>query len=242
MSTTQPKIWSSVGKKYINGLTGFMLVGFITVHLIGNLTIFIGPSALNGYAYFLETALHGWLIYAFEIAMLVIFTFHILTGVMVAWVDKQRARPVKYAVQRNAGGASKKTLSSRTMIITGVVLAAFVVLHIKMFKFGDPELIPKPDGHDMKDLFGVVLAAFKQPVWAFGFPACMLLLGFHLRHGFWSMFQSLGWTNDRVIPMLNRVALVFALVMAAAYIVLPLYLYFFVDPAAAEEAVQQGGH
>jgi succinate dehydrogenase / fumarate reductase, cytochrome b subunit len=242
MPTTQPKVWSSVGKKYINGLTGFMLVGFIIVHLIGNLTLFIGAGAFNGYAHFLETALHGWLIYAFEIVMLVIFAFHILTAVMVAWFDKNRARPVKYAVQKNAGGASKKTLSSRTMIITGLVLAVFVVLHIKMFKFGNHELIPKADGHDMKDLYGIVLAAFKQPIWAFGFPACMLLLGFHLRHGFWSMFQSLGWTNDRVIPTLNRLALVFALVMAAAYIVLPLYLYFLVDPAAAAEAVEQGGH
>ncbi len=241
MSTNQTTVWSSVGKKYLNGLTGLMLVGFITVHLIGNLTLFIGAPAFNGYAHFLETALHGWLIYAFEIAMLAIFAVHILTGVMVAWIDKQRARPVKYEMQRNAGGASKKTLSSRTMIITGIILGAFVVLHIRMFKFGDPALLPLPDGHYLKDLYGVVLAAFKQPIWAFGFPALMILLGFHLRHGFWSMFQSLGWNNDRVMPVLNRVALVFALLMAAGYIALPLYLYFLVDPAAGHAALP-GGH
>ncbi len=241
MPTNQSKVWSSVGKKYLNGLTGLMLVGFIIVHLIGNLTLFIGAGAFNGYAHFLETALHGWLIYAFEIVMLVIFGFHIVTGVMVAWIDKQRARPVKYDVQRNAGGASRKTLSSRTMIITGIILAAFVVLHIKMFKFGDHALLPMPDGHHMKDLYGVVLAAFKEPIWAFGFPAAMILLGFHLRHGFWSMFQSLGWTNDRVLPALNGLGLLFALVMAAGYIVLPLYLYFLVDPAAGHAALP-GGH
>jgi len=241
MPTNQSKVWSSVGKKYLNGLTGLMLVGFIIVHLIGNLTLFIGAGAFNGYAHFLETALHGWLIYAFEIVMLVIFGFHIVTGVMVAWIDKQRARPVKYDVQRNAGGASRKTLSSRTMIITGIILAAFVVLHIKMIKFGDHALLPMPDGHHMKDLYGVVLAAFKEPIWAFGFPAAMILLGFHLRHGFWSMFQSLGWTNDRVLPALNGLGLLFALVMAAGYIVLPLYLYFLVDPAAGHAALP-GGH
>lgn len=242
MSTAQPTVWSSVGKKYLNGLTGLLLVGFIMVHLLGNCTLFIGAHAFNGYAHFLETALHGWLIYAFEIAMLAIFAVHIVTAVTVAWIDKNRARPVKYAVQRNAGGASKKTLSSRSMIVTGIVLAIFVALHIKMFKFGGHELIPLADGHEMKDLYGVVLAAFKQPIWAFGFPAVMVLLGLHLRHGFWSMFQSLGWNNDRAIAVLNRVALVFALVMAAGYFVLPLYLYFFVDPAVAADAVQQGGH
>ncbi|MBU0741394.1 succinate dehydrogenase cytochrome b subunit [bacterium] len=241
MSTNQTTVWSSVGKKYLNGLTGLMLVGFIIVHLIGNLTLFIGVSAFNGYAHFLETALHGWLIYAFEIVMIVIFAIHILTGVMVAWIDKQRARPVKYELQRDAGGASKKTLSSRTMIITGLILGAFVVLHIRMFKFGDHALLPRPDGHHMKDLFGVVLEAFKQPVWAFGFPAVMVLLGFHLRHGSWSMLQSLGWSNDRVMPVLNRIALAFAVLMAAGYIVLPLYLYFFVDPAAGQ-ATLPGGH
>ena len=242
MSTSQPTVWSSVGKKYLNGLTGLMLVGFVVVHLIGNCTLFIGAHAFNGYAHFLETALHGWLIYAFEAAMLVIFAVHIVTAITVAWIDKNRARPVKYAVQRNAGGASKKTLSSRSMIVTGIILAAFVVLHVKMFKFADHAMIAQGDGHEMKDLYAVVLAAFKQPLWGFGFPVLMVLLGFHLRHGFWSMFQSLGWNNDRVIELLNRVGLIFALVMAAGFIFVPLYLYFFVDPAVAAEAAQQGGH
>ena len=240
MSANQPVAWSSVGKKYINGLTGFMLVSFVTVHLIGNLTMFIGPAALNGYAYFLEHALHGWLIYAFEIAMIVIFAFHILTGVLVAWFDKQRARPVKYDMQRNAGGASKKTWSSRSMIWTGLLIGAFVILHIKMFKFGNHVLLPRPDGHHTKDLYALVLDAFKQPVVAFGFAAMMVLLGFHLRHGFWSMFQSLGWNNDRSMPVLNGLALVVAIVLATGYVVLPLYLYFFVDPAVA--GALPGGH
>ena len=121
MSTFRSHVWSSVGKKMITGLTGLMLVGFVAVHLLGNLTLFIPDRghAFNAYAYFLEHAVHGWLILAFEAGLLAVFGFHIVAAVTVAWTDKRRARPVGYALVRNAGGKSRKGLPSTSMIVTG---------------------------------------------------------------------------------------------------------------------------
>jgi succinate dehydrogenase / fumarate reductase cytochrome b subunit len=222
--------WSSVGKKIITGITGLALFGFVVVHLLGNLTLLIGQDAFNGYAHFLEHLLHGWLIIAFEIGLVVFFLFHIVAGVTVAWFDKGRARPVKYAKAGNAGGASRKTLSSRSMIITGIVLGVFVVWHVKMFKFGDHGAYLHPNGTAMKDLYSLVVTSFGS-VWITAvYVAVMILLGFHLRHGIWSAFQSLGWNNTRYMPLLQGAGLVFAIALAVAFLVLPLYICLFVEP------------
>ena len=228
--------WSSVGKKVITGLTGFLLIGFVVVHLIGNLTLFLGPNAFNEYAHFLENALHGWLIYAFEIGLFVIFVFHIVSAVTVAWTDKRAARKEGYKYTRNAGGKSRKTLASSTMIYTGAILLVFVIGHIYLFKFGNHEI----DSHGVKNLYKTVVTVFKGVGFTVFTVVAMTLLGFHLRHGFWSAFQSLGWANEKYLPVLVRLALVFAVLLAVAFIVIPIYLYFFGDPNLVQAAT--GGH
>jgi succinate dehydrogenase / fumarate reductase cytochrome b subunit len=241
MTTVSSVAWSSVGKKFLSGLTGLALVLFVIVHLVGNLTLFIGPGAFNGYARFLEHLVHGWFIIAFEIGLITLLLIHIITGIYVAWVDKERARPVKYQMKRNAGGGSKKTISSRSMIITGIVLGFFVVLHVNMFKFGAAGVYTSAGGTEMKDLYTLVATSFKD-IWITGaYLAVMILLGFHLRHGAWSAFQSLGWNNDKYMDGLNRIALVFAFLLAVGFLILPLYFFFFVDPSAVQ-AAGPGGH
>ncbi|MBK8165544.1 MAG: succinate dehydrogenase cytochrome b subunit [bacterium] len=237
MSSFGSALWSSVGKKVITGLTGFLLVGFVIVHLLGNLTLFIGPDAFNGYAHFLETAVHGWLIYAFEAGLLVIFAFHIAAAVTVAVTDKLAARKQGYKYAKNAGGRSRKTLASRSMIISGVVIAVFVIAHIFMFKFNAGNAFEK-DANGTKNLFKVVVTAFKDPAFTAFTVVAMILLGMHLRHGAWSAFQSLGWTNDRWLPFLTRAALVVSIVLAVGFILLPVVLFINGDP----NAVSHGGH
>ncbi len=240
MTSFRAVVWSSVGKKVITGVTGFMLFGFVCIHLVGNMTLLIPDhgEAFNHYAHFLENAAHGWLIYAFEVGMIAILAFHMVAAVYVAWFDRRSARPVAYAVSRNAGGNSRKTLASTTMIYTGLIVIIFVILHVRMFKFTDhPPVVY--NGEEMKDLYAVVVSAFKQlPVMA-SYVAVMILLGLHLRHGFWSAFQSLGWTNDKWLPLLTGLALFFAILLAAGFLLLPLYIYFFVDPVAG--AAMTGG-
>jgi succinate dehydrogenase / fumarate reductase cytochrome b subunit len=244
MSSFGSTLWSSVGKKVITGLTGFALIGFIVVHLIGNLTLFIGPYAFNEYAHFLETAAHGWLIYAFEAGLLVIFLFHIVAAVTVAVADKRKGREKGYKYARNAGGKSRKTLSSQTMIYSGVVILVFVAAHIFLFKFngGHPH-VTYTHGADQvvtKDLYQAVVNVFKGPAFTIFTVVAMILLGLHLRHGFWSAFQSLGWANDRYLPLLVNAARVVSVVLAIGFIVIPIYLYLSGDPHAVLNS--PGGH
>ena len=218
--------WSSVGKKVIMGLTGLFIFCFVIVHLIGNMTLLIGPDAFNNYAHFLETLLHGWFIYVFEAGMLVLFLLHIVSAVNVAWVDKFAARKTGYKYSKNAGGRSRKTISSVTMIYGGLLLAVFIIAHIWLFKFGDHEVY----GNDRENLYKTVVTAFKNPGFVVFTVVAMIFLGLHLRHGLWSAFQSLGWANDRYLPVLERLALVAAWIFAVGYICLPVLMYFIGDP------------
>jgi len=235
MSSFGSTAWSSVGKKVINGLTGMLLMGFIVAHLIGNLTLFIGPGAFNDYAHFLMTALHGWLIYAFEAGILVIGVFHIVTAITVAWMDKRAARKTGYKYAKDAKGTSRKTFASKTMIYTGAILLVYIIAHIYLFKFGNHEL----DSKGVLNLYKTVVTVFQGEGFTIFTVVSMLLLGFHLRHGAWSAFQSLGWANDRYLPLLMKLAWVFSFVMAVGFIVIPIYLYFAGDPDAVRHL---GGH
>ncbi len=254
MTTFQSMIWSSVGKKVMTGLTGLMLIGFVTAHLVGNLTLFIPDEghAFNEYGHFLETAIHGWLIYAFEAGLIAIFAVHMISAVAVAWMDKVKARPKGYAVVKNAGGKSRKSLNSRSMIITGIILILFVILHVNMFKFTDHPMVSYETGHavavtavaegadahdaGIKDLYAVVVEAFHKLPIMLGYVFVMILLGMHLRHGFWSAFQSLGWNTDRHMDLLQFGARVVSVLLAVGFLALPLYIYFFVDMPV------RGGH
>lgn len=232
--------WSSVGKKVITGITGFLLIGFILVHLLGNLTLFLGPGPFNGYAHFLEGIFDGWFVILFELGLLAIFVFHMAAAVTVAWLDKRAARKQGYKYSRNAGGKSRKTLASRSMIYSGALIIVFVIGHVWMFKFGGH----LSGGHEIvdgtKNLYRTVVDAFKQPGLLIAYEVIMILIGVHLWHGFWSAFQSMGWANDRYLPLIVNVGRVVAVVLAIGFLILPLYCYFALDPGAV--AASSGGH
>jgi len=239
MASFGNSLWSSVGKKVITGLTGLALIGFIIAHLVGNLTLFIGPHAFNSYAHFLETMAHGWLIYGMEAGLFLVFVFHIVAAVTVAWADKRKGREVGYKYAKNAGGKSRKSLSSITMIYTGTIILFFVIAHIFLFKFngGAPHEV---DREGVKNLYKVVVTAFKGPGFTVFTVIAMVMLGFHLRHGFWSAFQSLGLSNDRYLPLLVNVARVLAILLALGFVAIPLFLYLTGDPNAVQ--AMSGGH
>jgi len=219
---------SSVGKKVLVAVTGLMLFGFVIVHLLGNLTLLIpdGGKAFNEYAHFLENLLHGWLIIAFEIGLIAAFLVHMIYAISVALIDKHRARPQKYSLVRNAGGKSRKSLASRSMIITGPIIIVFVVLHVNMFKFAERPTTTI-HGEQIGDLYAVVVEAFKNPWIVLAYVAVMVVLGFHLWHGVWSAFQSMGWNSDRHIRLLTRISWFAGVVLAVGFLLLPPYMYFF---------------
>ncbi len=227
---------TSPGKKLLNGATGLLLVAFVVVHLIGNFTFLMGPPAFNGYARLLETIGHGWALHVFEVVLLLLFVFHAIAGVIV-WLDKQRARRAGYVESRDAGGTSRKTFSSQTMIWTGILLGGFVWWHVAMFRFGPAWVGPM----GARDLYGLVVHAFRSLWTTWLYVIAMAGLGFHMRHGFWSMLQSLGWMNARATPGWWVAALVVGIVLAVGFLFLPLYVHYAVDPGLGRVAAAGGG-
>lgn len=221
---------SSVGKKFVSGFTGLSLILFLCVHLLGNLLMFAGPDAFNSYAHFLEHMGHGILVYVAEAGLILFFALHIVTGTSVA-LKKRKARTQPYFKRGNAGGASQKTLASRSMILTGLVILVFVILHVKMFKYGPAERV-MVHGTEMKDLYALVVYAFK--VWwiSLAYTAVMILLGLHLRHGVWSAFQSLGAANPKYMPFLQTGGWILAFLLALGFALLPTCIFFFFETPA----------
>ncbi|MFO1489381.1 MAG: succinate dehydrogenase cytochrome b subunit [Kiritimatiellia bacterium] len=223
--TCNCKLWSSVGRKLLTGITGIVLVVFLIGHLVGNLTLFAGPDVFNAYAHFLATAMHGAFIYLAEAGLLVFFTTHIVSAVKVQ-TGSRKARTQKYVVTGNAGGASRKTLSSLNMIWSGLVVLAFVVMHICHFKYGKMAEYTL-HGEKLKDVYYLVVTEFKHLPQVAIYVAAMWVLGTHLKHGVWSMFQSLGASRPNTVKGLQCAGTAFGMALALGFLVLPILVYLF---------------
>lgn len=221
--------WTTVGRKLFTGLTGLLLVGFVIGHLAGNMTLFMGNTAVNEYAYFLEEFLHGMFLPFAEIGLILMFGVHIATA-LAATAQNRAGRSQGYEVVRDAGGRSKKNASSKSMALTGIVLMFFVVMHVAQFKYG--LFMPGSNawtydagGHQVRDLYRIVVTTFKNPMWVGVYVVVMTLLGLHLRHGIWSAFQTLGLISPRLRNFLVPFAVIAALVLAIGFLMLPIYIF-----------------
>lgn len=217
---------STVGRKYLTGITGLGLCAFVIVHLLGNLNLFIGSDSFNGYTHKLESL--GPLLYVLELPIVVGFILHAIVGVSV-YLNKKKARPVNYSVYNSAGGNSKQTFSSRSMMVTGSIMLIFLVFHVASFKFGpgvNEGYVTMVNGVEMRDLYKLVIEKFQNPAYVIGYVAVMILLGIHLRHGFWSAFQSLGIMNKKYSPFVYTVGVLFAILMAVGFLAMPVWIFF----------------
>jgi succinate dehydrogenase / fumarate reductase, cytochrome b subunit len=213
---------SPVGKKIITGITGLGLSLFVLVHMVGNLTLFAGSKAYNQLAHFIDSL--GILLYLIEFSLLAIAIFHAVVGISIR-LNTLKARPVAYSQLKSVGTPSKQSISSRSMLITGMVLLGFLALHLTTFKFG-VYYSTMINGVEMRDLSSLVMEKFHNPVYAFGYAGVMIVLALHLRHGIWSAWQSIGVLNSKISPVVYAIALIFAVLMAIGFIALPLAIYF----------------
>lgn len=210
---------SSVGTKLLIGFTGLLLFAYLVLHLAGNLMILGGPELFNRYAHALVS---NPLVIPAEIALLVIFVLHIYKTVTM-WGANRRARPVGYGKKTWAGYTSRKSLASTTMIWTGLVTLAFVPVHLAQMKFGALYQIGEPP---IRDLYRTEVEVLQSPVWALVYVVCMVLIGFHLRHGIASAFQSLGADHPVYTKRLVVVGTVLAVVIGGGFAVIPVWVYF----------------
>jgi succinate dehydrogenase / fumarate reductase cytochrome b subunit len=209
---------SSVGTKLLMGLTGVALFAYMLLHLAGNALIFAGQEVFNEYSHLL---ISNPLIVPIEIGLLLIFLLHIYKAV-TNWMGNQAARPVGYAKKELAGHTSRKSLSSSTMIWSGLVIMLFVVIHVKQFKFGSWYMVTDST---VRDLYRTEIEVFQNPLWVAVYVLATLLVGLHLRHGIASAFQSLGLDHPVYTRRLTAAGIVFAVLIGAGLAVIPIWVY-----------------
>lgn len=200
---------STLGKKIVMAVTGAILFGFVIGHMLGNLQVFLGPEKLNAYAEFLQK--NQGPLWAARIGLLIAVMLHIVTSFQLAHL-KSQARPVAYIKKENI----VSSYASRTMIVSGPIVLAFLIYHLLHFTFGAVH----PDFRK-GDVYHNVVAGFQQPAAAAFYIVAMVLLANHLYHGVWSMFQTLGAAHPRYTPMLKKFAVASALLIGAGNISMP---------------------
>jgi succinate dehydrogenase / fumarate reductase cytochrome b subunit len=211
---------SSVGTKVILAFTGLSLFAFLLVHLYGNLLLFLGPASYNEHAHAL---ISNPLIIPAELGLVALFLTHIVKAV-ANYGKNRNARPTGYGVKKGAGGPSRKSLGSTTMIWTGLATLLFVVIHLKTFKYGPFYVSAETPAE--RDLFRLLIEVFKQPLYVGAYVVSMVLLGLHLRHGISSSMQSLGIMPESKTAAVLRAGLVLAVVIAGLFAVIPVVIYF----------------
>ena len=155
-----------------------------------------------------------------EVGLALVFIFHILNGIRL-WFENKAARPVKYKVS----GTSKNTdFSSRTMVFTGSIVFIFLVLHLSTiwaaFNFGSHESAAAP-------YYNIMVEWFQSKVYALFYVFAVILLTFHLNHGFQSAFQTFGWNHNKYFPLIKKISLIYALIMGIGFASIPIYFSFF---------------
>ncbi len=208
---------SSIGKKLIVGLTGLLLCTYLIVHLIGNLLLFRNDNgqAFDTYAEILPQVL---VIRIIEVGLFAIFLFHIITAAYTWWLNR-KARPVRYTVSKPEANSA---LTSRTMFLSGSIVFIFLVIHVRTFWF--TSRYEAGEGFKMVDL---VKASFADPVYSLFYLIALFLLGFHLRHGFQSAFQTFGLRNRKYTALVDLVGILFWLLIPVGFATIPVYFYFF---------------
>ena len=192
---------SSTGKKFLMAFSGFFLFGFIVTHLAGNLRIFGGPEALNDYSNFLKE--HGDLLWAARTGLIVMVVLHIWAAVALT-LENMRARPVEYASRDYI----KASYASRTMHWSGLIIFFYIGYHLMHFTFVKihPEFGHFVDAQGRRDVYRMVVSSFQLPPVALLYITANLLLGVHMSHGIYSMFQSLGLVREDMRRPLRAVA------------------------------------
>ena len=227
---------SSLGKKFIMAATGFALFLFVIGHLLGNLQIFLGPETLNAYGEFLQSK--PALVWTARIGLLVLVLLHIWSAVKLS-VENKAARPMGYAGNPTPPVAS---YASRTMLMSGLIIAAFIIYHLLHFTAKVPavNLIKDPETRDFKtliayypdhpdlfpvergqDVYRMMVAGFRVRLVSGFYILAMSLLCLHLSHGVSAMFQSLGLKNRSCGPLIENIAGVAAWVIFLGYVSIP---------------------
>ena len=202
---------TSVGRKIVMAVTGVMLFGFVTVHMLGNLTSYMGAEAMNHYAEFLHTMIHGGGIWVFRAVLLTAVLLHSWAALSLTLTNRA-ARPVGYRLQQYKAS----TWASLTMRWSGVILAVFIVFHLLHLTTGTvhPDFVPGDAYHNF-------VTGFRVPSVAAFYIVAQLCLGLHMWHGVWSVTQTLGLSHPRYEGLRRNFATVLTVLVVGVNISYP---------------------
>ena len=218
MSKLVRYIFSSIGSKQVIGIAGLCLCLFLFVHMVGNLWMFHSAKAYNMYAYMLKS--NSLLVLA-ELGLVFLFFLHVSFSLYISY----RNHKLKGESYTELSKTDKKTsFVSKTLWCQGVIIFIFVITHLFTFYDG-PYYEVIYDGKTVRDLFRLLVEVFKDPFYVTGYVVALLVLGFHLGHGFVSSFQTLGFSHYK--KCLNKIGLLYTLIVTVGFITQPLYIYFF---------------
>ncbi len=205
---------SSIGKKIVMALTGLSLILFLTVHFINNMFLFFGKDGFDLLVGSLDAVKP--LVRVAEMALLLLFGFHIFNGIRLWW-ENRKANPDKYAIN---AAKENSTFFSRTMPYTGGIILIFLIGHLATlwvkFNFG------MEGTHHYYD---VVATMFQDLPTAIFYVIVMLVLGFHLNHGFQSAFQTFGWHHKKYTPLVEFIGTAYAVIFAVGFAAIPIYFF-----------------
>lgn len=202
-------IRTPIGKKLLMAASGLAFVLFLLIHLLGNLLLYKGPESFDAYAAGLHSL--GALILVAEWILLILAAVHILTGLLL-FIENFKARPVRYAMQKSAGG---RTIGSATMPYTGLLILGFIVLHLLNFRFVDRE---------PESVYASVTSLFAVWPYVLIYTAAVIIVAVHIRHGFWSLFQTAGLNHAKYMPLVQGIGIAFSLLTAAGFGLIPIYM------------------
>lgn len=207
---------SSIGKKAVMAISGLLFLGFVIGHLLGNLTIFMGPEAINHYAQKLRSLGPGlWIIRA---GLLGIIAAHIVSSILLT-IENRKARPIAYVRKKTLG----TTFAARTMMLSGLLLLAFIVFHLMhyTFRITHPEISHLTDAQGLHDVYAMVVLSFQQLQISAVYLVAMFLLALHLSHGISSVPQTLGLNDDRLIPVYKSIGYAVSALIFIGYSMIP---------------------
>jgi succinate dehydrogenase / fumarate reductase cytochrome b subunit len=211
---------SSIGKKFLMGLTGLVWSGFVFGHMAGNMLIFVSADAFNMYGHAIVS--NKPLLYGAELVLSLALLVHVTLALLLV-LENKKARPTGYAASPE--GAKQASVAASTMKYTGSIILFFIVYHLITFKYG-AYYTTTVNGVEMRDLARLMVEVFSQPAYVAGYIISLVLLAMHLKHGFAASFQSIGFRHPRYTPFIKSLSVIYAVVVTAGFISQPIYVFF----------------
>jgi succinate dehydrogenase / fumarate reductase cytochrome b subunit len=213
---------SPVGRKIVMAVSGFSMLAFVVVHLLGNSMIYAGPDGMNAYS----EALHSFplLIWMFRLILFIMFFLHVFYGIVLT-LENRAAKPRAYEVRKNI----EATFTGRNMIWTGLLIGTFIVYHLLHFTFQvtNPEIAAGRhlDAMGRPDVFMMVVLSFRKLAVSIVYVSAMIALGLHLSHSIQSAVQTVGLNGERSFPLVVKGGTIAAILIFLGFAAFPIIIF-----------------